>query len=158
MLVHELHREYNNNSPGDRFNYLVKGTLVLHVLTYRAMIDLKFQQSWSWQQPQLLGLDGVCLHPNHLWTNPFLLSLGEKHVPLSCNSLKSVSYYAWAYLVSALSHVLQVLHILWGLRVVALLKPSRDSGTQCGSPLILMSKEPTGSNTAPRTLLGTRAL
>ena len=47
MLVHVLHREYNNNSPGDQFDYLVKMTLVLHSLTHRAMIDFKFQQSWS---------------------------------------------------------------------------------------------------------------
>ena len=26
MLVHKLHREYNNNSPGDQFDYLVKET------------------------------------------------------------------------------------------------------------------------------------
>jgi len=137
VLVHELHWEYNNNSPGDRFNYLVKGTLVLHALTHRAMIDFKFKQSWSWQQPQLLGLNGACLHPNHMWTDPLLVSLlGEKHAPLSCNPSKSVSSFAWAYLVSALSHVLHILHILWGLRVVASLKPLRDSETQCGSPLI----------------------
>jgi hypothetical protein len=38
VFVHELPREYNNNSPGDRFDYLVKGTWVLHALTHRAMI------------------------------------------------------------------------------------------------------------------------
>ena len=40
---------------------------------------------------------------------------------------------------------------------MALLKPSRDSGLQVGSPLILMPKEPTRLNMAPRSLFGTRS-
>ena len=45
------------------------------------MIDIKFQHSWSWQQPKLLGLDGTSLHPNqHMWTNS---SLGK----IACSPL-----------------------------------------------------------------------
>jgi hypothetical protein len=39
---------------------------------------------------------------------------------------------------------------------VASLKPLRDSGTQAGSPPILLPKEPTRLNMAPRNLFGIR--
>ena len=93
MLVHELHREYNNNSPGDQFDYLVKGTLVLHALTHRAMIDFIIQQSKSSNDLNCSDLMEERLHFNHMWTNPFLVSLGENHAPLSCNPSKSVSSF-----------------------------------------------------------------
>jgi len=53
--------------------------------------------------------------PIHSWW-----ALG-KHAPLSCNPSKSVSYFAWVYLVSALSHKTdksKMSHWLFGWRVL----------------------------------------
>ncbi len=100
MLVHKLHREYNDNSLGDQFDYLVKGTWVLHTLTHRAMIDFKFQQSWSWQHPQLLGLDGAAppFQPHVDQSNLDELQ-GKSHAPLSWTPSISVGSFAWPYIV-----------------------------------------------------------
>ncbi len=98
--MHKLHKEYNHNSPGDRFDYPVKGTLVLHALTHRAMIDFKFQQSWSWQQPQLIGLDGAAppFQPHVDQSNLDELK-GKSHAPLSWTPSNSVGSFAWPYIV-----------------------------------------------------------
>ena len=93
---------------------------------------------------------------NHMWTDPFTKSSGKSHAPLFQTPENSADYFAWLYTGIAFTHVIHILHILWGLRVVALLKPSRDSGAQVASPLILMPKEPTRSNMAPRSLFGIR--
>ena len=94
MLVHELHQEYNNNSPGDRFDYLVKGTLVLHALTHRAMIDFIIQQSKSSNDLNCSDLMEERLHFNHMWTDSFTKSSGKSHAPLFQTPVNSVDSFA----------------------------------------------------------------
>ena len=93
-----------------------------------------------------------------MWTDSFTKSSGKSHAPLFQTPVNFVNSFAWPYTGIAFAHVIHILHILWGLRVVALLKPSRDSGTYVESPNILMPKEPTRSNMAPRSLFGIRVL
>ena len=96
------------------------------------------------------------LHFNHMWTDSFTKSSGKSHAPLFQTPVNSVDSFAWPYTGIAFTHVIHILHILWDLRVVAKLKPSRESGTYVESPLILMPKEPTRSNMAPHSLFGIR--
>jgi hypothetical protein len=72
---------------------------------------------------------------NHMWTDPFTKSSGKSHAPLFQTPENSADYFAWLYTSIAFTHFIHILHILWGLRVVVSLKPSRDSGAQVGSPL-----------------------
>ncbi len=134
------------------------GTSVLHTLTCRrsAMIDFIFQQSWStttptawiwWRNASISTTYGL-IHSGR--------ALGKSHAPLCWTPMNSASSFAWPCIGTAFTHVIHILHVLWGLRVVALLKPSRDSGTLAGSPPILLPKELTRSNIAPRTLFGFR--
>ena len=96
------------------------------------------------------------LHFNHMWTDPFTKSSGKSHALLFQTPANFADTFAWPYTGIAFTHVIHILHILWGVWVVALLKPSRDSGMQVGSHLILMPKEPTRLNMAPRSLFGMR--
>ena len=95
-------------------------------------------------------------HFNHMWTDPFAKSSGENTCSPVSDSSRFCRFHCIPYTGIAFTHVIHILHILWGMRIVASLKPLRDSGTQVGSPLIWMPKEPTRSNMAPRSLFGIR--
>ena len=116
---------------------------------------LHYSTELVYNNPNLLGLDGGAPPFQPHVERSILEKLGGKSdAPLSWTPWNSVISFARAYLVDAHTHVIHLLHVLWGVWVVALLEPSSESGTQGGSPLILMSKEPTRSNMAPRTLFG----
>ncbi len=134
------------------------GTSVLHTLTCRrsAMIDFIFQQSWStttptawiwWRSASISTTCGLIYSRR---------ALEKLHAPLCWTPMDSVSSFAWPCIGTAFTHVIHILHVLWGFGVVALFKPSRDSGTQAGSPPILLPKQPTRLNMAPCTLFGIR--
>jgi hypothetical protein len=128
----------NSDPPGDWFDYLKWGhqscTCILVVVV--PWLTSFFNRA-GLQQPQLLWFDGGAplFQPHVEWSILDELR-GKPHALPSWTPLNSVSSFAWAYLVDAHTYVIHILHVLWGLQVVALLKPLRDSGTQAGPPLI----------------------
>ena len=147
----------NSNSPWWSIWQPGMGTSVIHIRTHRRSVitDFKFQQSWSYNNLNCLDMIEEGLHCSHMWTKPSMKSSGE----ITCSSIfktpiNSADSFAWLYTGITFTHVIHILHILWGIQVVALLNPSRDSGMQGGSPFILMPKEPTRSKMAPRSLFG----
>jgi len=163
MLVHKhkRHREYKWQLPWWSIRRPIWGKSQSYTHDSRSVpwtsIDLKFQQSKSSNDLNCLDVIEECLYFNHRWTDPFTKSSGKSHAPLFLTPVNSADSFPWPYTGIAFTHVIhKLLHIMWGVQVVALLKPSRDSGMQVGSPLILMPKEPTRSNMAPRSLFGIR--
>ena len=144
-----------SNSSGDQFDYLIWGRqsytcLLVDVVSWLT----SFFNRAGLHQSQLLGFDGgapPCQPINSRWT------LGK----ITCSHISNSIKFCQFFCTSILSQCTYTCHshtacMIWGLWVVALLEPSRDSGIQDGSPLILilMPKEPTRSNMAPRTLFG----
>ncbi len=161
--VHKCHREYTwqlplvvNSMTGIMGKSQSYTCCIVVAVCHRHQLTSNFNRaslpttSTVWTQWRSASISTSCGPIHCIWVP------GE----ITCSPVLGSINFCWYFCTtihSCCSYTCShILHILWGFRVVASLKPLTDSGYTSWVPFYIMPKEPTRSNMAPRSLFGIR--